>query len=99
MQICAYVEEQLPSMETGRVDHDDLQRLYQGIMMTRAILDNVEILTQKQQQIIQLYFRENLQQQEIAARMGISQQAVGDSLARAKATVGTKLKSTYVPPS
>jgi len=66
---------------------------------TRAILDNVGILTRRQQQVVQLYFRENLQQQQIAERLGISQQAVGDSLARARAAVGRKLKSHPVPPA
>ena len=98
LQICTYVEVQLPSMETGRVDHEDLQRLYQGMIMTRAILENVEILTPRQQQVVQMYFRENLQQQQIAAQLGITQQAVGDFLARARATVGRKLKSYVAPP-
>ena len=99
LQICAYVEAQLPSMETGRVDHEDLLRLYQGVSMTRAILDNVGILTHRQQQIVQLYFRESFQQQQIAVQLGISQQAVGDALARARAAVGKKLKSQPVPPA
>ena len=99
LQICGYVEAQLPSMEAGRVDHEDLPRLYEGIIMTRAILDNAGILTRRQQQVVQLYFRENLQQQQIAERLGISQQAVGDSLARARAAVGRKLKSHPVPPA
>lgn len=93
VQICAYVEAQLPSMESGRVDHEDLLGLHQGVTMTRAILDNVGILTRRQQQIVQLYFRENHQQQQIAERLGISQQAVGDALTRARAAVGKKLKS------
>ncbi len=99
LQICAYVEVQLPSMESGRIDHEDLPRLCQGVSMTRAILDNVDILTRRQQQIVQLYFRENLQQQQIAERLGISQQAVGDTLARARAAVGKKLKGQTVPPA
>ncbi len=99
LQICAYVEAQLPSMESGRVDHEDLLRLHQGVMMTRAILDNVDILTDRQQQIVQLYFRENLQQQQIAEQLGVSQQAVGDSLARARIAVGKKLMGHTVPPA
>ncbi len=99
LQICTYVEAQLPSMESGRVDHEDLQRLHQGVTMTRAILDNVGILTQRQQQIVQLYFRENLQQQQIAERLGISQQAVGDALVRSRTAVGKKLMGHPVPPA
>lgn len=63
--------------------------------MTHAILDNVETLTDRQQQVVQLYYRENLQQTEIAGILSITQQAVGDALARATATVGKKLKAYY----
>ena len=94
-QICIYVESQLPSLESGRVDHEDLERIYQGKFMTHAILDSVETLSDRQQQVVQLYYRENLQQKEIAEILSISQQAVGDALARAKATVGKKLKAFY----
>ena len=65
LRICSYVEASLPSMEAGRVDHEDLQRLYHGRIMTHALLDHMEILTQRQQQVVQLYYRENLQQQGV----------------------------------
>jgi len=94
-EICAYLEAMLPSLEAGRVDHEDLERLYQGRIMTHAILDNVEILTGRQQQVVQLYYRENLQQREIAEALKITQQAVGDALVRAKTAVGKKLKGYY----
>ena len=94
LQVCSYVECQLPSLEAGRVDHEDLPRLQQGMIMVHAILDNVSNLTQRQQEVVQLYFRENLQQQQIAEKLGISQQAVGDSLTRARrASVGKQLRS------
>jgi len=93
--ICSYVEFQLPSMETGRVDHEDLERLYRGKLMTQAILDNVHVLTGRQQQVVQLYYRENRQQREIAELLKITQQAVGDALARAKSTLGKRLKAYY----
>ncbi len=93
--ICELVELQLPSPEAGRVDHEDLARLHQGRIMAHALLDNLDALTERQRQVIELYFRENLQQVEIAAALGISQQAVGDSLARAKVAVGKKLKGYY----
>jgi len=63
--------------------------------MTHAILDGVESLTERQQQVVQLYYRENLQQKEIAEILSITQQAVGDALARAKASVGKTLKAFY----
>jgi DNA-directed RNA polymerase specialized sigma subunit len=95
LQICSYVESLLPSMTAGRVDHEDLARLYQGRIMTHAILDHVESLTERQQEVVQLYYRENLQQFEIAETLHISQQAVGDALVRAKLAVGKKLKGYY----
>lgn len=94
-QICEYVEVQLPSMEAGRVDHEDLLRIYQGRVMMNAILDNVGVLTERQQQVVELYYRENLQQREIAQILNITQQSVGDALARAKTTVGNKLKEYH----
>ena len=94
-QICVYVEGQLPSMEAGRVDRKDLERLYQGKVMVHAILDNLDILAGRQRQVVELYYRQNLQQQEIARLLAISQQAVGDALARAKVAVGKKLKASF----
>lgn len=89
--ICHYVEAKLPSLEAGRLDHEDLERIYQGRIMTHAILDNVHLLTARQQQVVQLYYRENRQQREIAELLSITQQAVGDALTRAKTTVGNHL--------
>jgi len=94
-QVCLYVETQLPSLEAGRVDHQDLERIYQGRIMTQAILDNMEVLTARQREVVQLYYRENKAQREIAAMLSITQQAVNDALARAKTTVGGKLKRFY----
>jgi RNA polymerase sigma factor (sigma-70 family) len=82
-------------MESGRVDGEDLERIHQGRIMAHAILDSVEALTDRQQQVVQLYYRENFQQTEIAEILSITQQAVGDALARAKAMVGKKLKAFY----
>ncbi len=82
-------------MEAGRLDHEDLERIHQGRTMTHAILDNTDLLTERQQQVVQLYYRENLQQREIAEALSITQQAVGDALVRAKATLGKKLKHYY----
>ncbi len=79
-------------MEAGRVDHEDLLRIYQGRLMTHALLDNIHVLTQRQQNVVQLYYRETLPQAEIAKRLGISQQAVADSLQRARNAVSKKLR-------
>jgi RNA polymerase sigma factor (sigma-70 family) len=82
-------------MEEGRLDFEDLPRLYQGRIMTHAILDNIDLLSPHQQRVVQLYYRENLGQQEIAARLTISQQAVGDALKRAREAVGQKLSRYF----
>lgn len=79
-QICDDIELQLPSMETGRVDHEDLPRLYAGMVMTRIILDHEDDLTERQREVVRLYYREAHEQKEIAAMLGISQQAVSDHL-------------------
>lgn len=93
--ICSYVEQSLPSLESGRLDRADLERIYQGRIMTHALLDHAEALPERQQQVVQLYYRENLQQTEIAERLAISQQAVGDALARARAAVGKSMKTYF----
>jgi DNA-directed RNA polymerase specialized sigma subunit len=82
--ICDDVESQLPSMETGRVDYEDLQNLYVGRIMTRIILDNEDSLTDKQKEVVRLYYRESMLQKEIAIELGISQQAVSDHLEAVK---------------
>jgi len=61
--------------------------------MTQALLDHVDVLTERQRQVVHLYFQRNLQQREIAAKLHITQQAVADALARAKLAVGKKLKT------
>jgi RNA polymerase sigma factor (sigma-70 family) len=82
-------------MESGRVDHEDLERIYHGRIMVQALLDNLAILTVRQQEVVDMYYRKNLQQREIAERLRITQQAVGDALSRAKSAVGKKLKRFY----
>ena len=82
-------------MEQGRVDYEDLARIYQGRLMTHAILDNIDLLTPRQQTVVNLYYRENLAQQEIAEKLTITQQAVFDALKRARTTVGNKLRQYF----
>lgn len=89
--ICEVIEAILPSPERGRVDAEDLPRLFSGMRMVRALLDFAHLLTDRQQEVVRLYYRESLQQQEIAERLGISQQAVHDSLRRARKTIGEKV--------
>ncbi|MFN0057824.1 MAG: sigma factor-like helix-turn-helix DNA-binding protein [Planctomycetota bacterium] len=86
--VCEPVEQLLPSMERGRVDPEDLPRLHMGIRLTNAILDHEQILSPRQREVVRLYFRESLQQQDIADRLKITQQAVNDVLKRARVTVG-----------
>lgn len=79
-KICDDVENILPSMETGRVDFEDLSNLYVGRIMRRIILDNEESLTERQQEVVRLYYREGLYQKDIAGKLGITQQGVSDHL-------------------
>ena len=79
-------------MEQGRVDYEDLLRIYQGRVMTHALLDHLDVLTARQQEVVTLYYREVLSQDEIATRLGITQQAVADALQRARASVGKALQ-------
>ncbi len=91
--ICPDVEAILPSMEAGRIDHEDLPRLWRGMMFTRAILDHDDILTGRQREVVRLYYREQKEQKEIAALQGVTQQAVNDALDRARAKIGDYLKA------
>lgn len=82
--ICDDLETHIPSMETGRVDYEDLQNLYVGRIMTRIILDNEDSLTDKQREVVRLYYRESKLQKDIATELKISQQAVSDHLEAVK---------------
>ncbi len=95
LKVCEYVENLLPSLERGRIDYEDMERIYQGRIMTHALLDNIDLLTDRQREVVQMYYRENQQQEEIAQALSITQQAVHDSLTRAKRTIGEKLKRYY----
>jgi len=79
-------------MEQGRVDWEDLPQLYEGSLLVHALLDHLEILTSRQRRVVLLYYRQNLPQTEIAQILRISQQAVADSLRRARHRVGFKLR-------
>jgi DNA-binding CsgD family transcriptional regulator len=92
--ICEDVEAILPSMEAGRLDQEDLLRLWRGMMFTRAILDHEDVLTEKQREVIRFYYREQKEQKEIAALLNVSQQAVNDALERACKKIGDFLKAT-----
>jgi len=53
------------------------------------VCDLIEnVIPTRQQQVVQLYYRESLQQQEIADRLKVTQQAVADALVRARRAVG-----------
>ncbi len=90
-EICEPVEQLLPSMERARVDSDDLPRLFMGMRMTNLLLDHISILTPHQQEVVRLYYREALQQHEIAELLQVTQQAVHDTLLRARQAVGRTL--------
>lgn len=78
--ICEVIETILPSMEQGRVDFEDLPRIYEGRVVTDIILDNEDLLAPRQKEIVRLYYRESSNQEEIGTTLGITQQAVADAL-------------------
>lgn len=78
--VCETIEAILPSMEQGRVDFEDLPRIYEGGIITNIILDNEDLLAPRQREIVHLYYRESNNQEEIGTILGITQQAVADSL-------------------
>lgn len=78
--ICDAIEALLPSMEQGRVDYEDLPRIYEGRIITNLILDNEDLLTPRQQEIVRLYYREATKQEDIGVMLGITQQAVAYAL-------------------
>jgi len=78
--VCEAIEAILPSMEQGRVDFEDLPRIYEGRIITDIILDNEDLLAPRQREIVRLYYRESSNQEEIGAVLGITQQAVADAL-------------------
>jgi RNA polymerase sigma factor (sigma-70 family) len=63
--------EDLPAGEAGRRAHE----LWPAI---KALID--EVLTERQREVLGLYFLADLNQREIAQRLGISQQAVSEHL-------------------
>jgi len=67
-------------MEQGRVDYEDLPRIYEGKMVTNLILDNEDLLSPRQQDIVRLYYRESMKQVDIGKALGITQQAVAAAL-------------------
>lgn len=88
---CAILENMLPSMEQGRVDFEDLPRIFQGRAETSEILNFEEFLPDAQREIVRLYYREGLFQREIGQILNVTQQAVNDYLRRIRRKVGKHL--------
>ena len=78
--ICEKIEALIPSVERGRVDYEDLPRIYEGRIVTNLILDNEDLLTDRQREIVRLYYRESLMQEDIGQTLSITQQAVAAAL-------------------
>ncbi len=78
--ICETIGALLPSMEQGRVDYEDLPRIYEGKVVTNLILDNEDLLAPRQQEIVRLYYRETMKQADIGSTLDITQQAVAAAL-------------------
>lgn len=91
-EICPAVESIIPSMEAGRVDAEDIPRIMEGRSYVNTLLSNVNLLTQHQRIVVRQYYREGLQQEEIARLSGVSQQAIADCINKARARIGKKMK-------
>lgn len=78
--ICETIGALLPSMEQGRVDYEDLPRIYEGKVVTNLILDNEDLLAPRQREIVRLYYRETMKQADIGSALDITQQAVAAAL-------------------
>ncbi len=78
--ICETIGALLPSMEQGRVDYEDLPRIYEGKVVTNLILDNEDLLAPRQREIVRLYYRETMKQADIGSVLNITQQAVAAAL-------------------
>ena len=78
--ICETIGALLPSMEQGRVDYEDLPRIYEGKVVTNLILDNEDLLAPRQREIVRLYYRETMKQADIGSVLDITQQAVAAAL-------------------
>ena len=89
--ICETIERLLPSIEQGRVDYEDLPRIYEGKMVTNLILDNEDLLAPRQQDVVRRYYRESIKQADIGKALGITQQAVAAALK----SVRTKFMRMY----
>ena len=91
--ICDALEAYLPSMEQGRVDSEDLPRIFQGQAATSEILklQDTGLFTPEQETVVHLYYRESLLQREIGQILNITQQAVNDYLQRIRSKVGKHL--------
>jgi len=92
--ICESLESLLPSMERGRVDVEDIPRILEGRITTQSILNatGTGLLTDSQEQVVQLYYREEKLQREIGQILNITQQGVNCHLKSVRDKVGKFLK-------
>lgn len=69
--------------EEWKVMKDSKDDVLNELIWRETFLEMLEILTEKQKMVVSLYYIDNLKQREIAQKMGISQQSVGQILKRA----------------
>ena len=89
-EICEAVEKLLPGPHAGTNNNErDLRDLIMRRSETHTILDfeNSVLLSQGQRQIINLYYRRNLDTYTIAQMLGITPQAVSDRICKMRARV------------
>jgi RNA polymerase sigma factor (sigma-70 family) len=85
-EICEDIEDMLPGMGAGTKNEVNLRQLIAEKAAVHRILDweNSGELSQGQREIINLYYRRSLDVNQIAKRLGITQQAVSDRLKKMK---------------
>ncbi|MCX7703173.1 MAG: sigma-70 family RNA polymerase sigma factor [Planctomycetota bacterium] len=87
-ELCKDMKKKIPSIYDGRINHghlssEALHRIVRRRWITKVILDWRHMLSGRQRQVIDMYYNENLTQDEIAKRLGIAQKNVSVYLSRA----------------
>ncbi len=96
--ICSSIEDQLPSMEKGRVDGHQVCRSVLAPSLTRfeeakLVLKFKRTFSKRQKQIISAYYMQGLTMKKIAKRFGITISTVADCRWRVLRKIAKILKT------
>lgn len=93
-EICPVIEAQLPGIQAGEVHDQTPEDILWGRIVTQIILDYERHykLSDPQKEVLNLYYRQGLEEPEIAKVLGIKQQAVNNRLQRARKRIGIAAK-------